>query len=64
MINIVKAIVSIILITVFFFVIGGGIPVLKKRLKENYTMPDTTIIIKNGIEDTVIKKRTLPWWLK
>lgn len=35
-----------------------------KQIKVNYEKADTTIIIKNGNPDTVITKKSLPWYLK
>jgi len=33
-------------------------------IKSNYVKPDTSIVVTNGKPDTLITKRTLPWYLK
>lgn len=35
-----------------------------KEMKANYVKSDTSIIITNGRADTIITKKTLPWYLK
>ncbi len=37
---------------------------ITSEIKENYSKPDTTIVIKNGKADTVITKKSIPSWLK
>lgn len=35
-----------------------------KELKANYVKSDTSIVITNGKADTIITKKTLPWYLR
>lgn len=35
-----------------------------KEMKTNYLKADTSIVITNGKPDTIITKKTLPWYLK
>lgn len=34
------------------------------QFKEDYMRPDTTIVIKNGVADTTVVKKSKPWWLQ
>lgn len=56
--------IVIILIVCVTCIMVGGIKELGTKVKAEYLKPDTTITIKNGRPDTVIVKKSQPWWLK
>lgn len=38
--------------------------IYKKRIVEQYKIPDTSYIIRKGYSDTVLIKHSIPNWLK
>jgi len=50
----------------FLFIMIGAAKFGKglKKMKEGYLKADTTITIRNGHPDTVITKKSKPWWME
>lgn len=53
-------IINIVIFVGMFILFNTAIDQAKKQ----YLKPDTTISIHNGIPDTVIVKKQIPWWAK
>lgn len=59
--NVIGFIISLfVVIMVVVFLFGGMV----KQVQTNYLKADTSVVITNGKADTVITKKTLPWYLK
>jgi hypothetical protein len=59
--NIIGFIISLFAAITIVVVLFGG---MIKRVQTNYLKADTSVVITNGKADTVITKKTLPWYLK
>lgn len=59
--NVIGFIISLFVgIMIVIYLFGGMI----KQAQTNYLKADTSVVITNGKADTVITKKTLPWYLK